>query len=174
MKNGDGKVTSRNAGNRVEFCGAINLKGGSISITGGTIENTTNSAASYAIYNRGSGTALVTSENTRIESGTIELSSGYSEDAVLEITGGTIENTSSAGYVIYHKNPNAGKIAIPSGSPVIKGGHMAVIISAKNGNLFDLQSTFTRAEASTALRRFAELTIAGDAITDWTRNGFGQ
>lgn len=62
--------------------------------------------------------ALVTSSCVETEQGTVLF---YS--SVLEITGGTIENTST-GNAVYTIAPD--KIKIPSGSPVIKGGGSAM------------------------------------------------
>lgn len=152
---GDGKVTSGNWGINRQFYGTINLNGGSLAIVSGTVENSTNGSGCIAIYNRGSGEvsvsggtvksllgcaiynedkgkinisgkAKVTSQNTTPDSGTIRLSPTLITDAVLVITGGTIENT-AAGNAIY--NSAYGKISIPSGSPVIKGGRMAMNVA---------------------------------------------
>jgi len=64
----------------------------------------------------------ITSADTNINGSAIYLKEGNAEDTILEITGGTIESTS--GYAIY--NNADGKISIPSGSPIIKGGRMAM------------------------------------------------
>ena len=96
-----------------------------INITDGTVR----AANGKAIHNEYdgkiiiSGNALVTSANSNSYSGTIYLRSGSGEDTVLEITGGIVENTSTGNAV--YKN-TAGKIVIPSVTPIIKGGGMAM------------------------------------------------
>jgi len=65
-------------------------------------------------------TTLVTSANTSTTSGTIHIASGTSTDVRLEITGGTVENTSTTtGSVI--RNNSAGAVRITGGT-VSKAG----------------------------------------------------
>ena len=101
---------------------------GSVSVSGGTVKNTD---TGLVIYNSKtgkisiSGNAVVTGAPTYSSyDGTIYLFGGDSSDTVLEITGGTIENTSASGKAIY--NNASGKISIPSGSAIIKGGNIAM------------------------------------------------
>ena len=72
-----------------------------------------------------SGSAKVTGASRAVSDiGTIYLYTyANTEDVLLEIAGGTIENT-DYGYAIYNRAD--GKIAITSGSPVILGGYMAM------------------------------------------------
>lgn len=121
-----------------------------INITDGTVR----AANGKAIHNEYdgkiiiSGNALVTSAISDSYSGTIYLKSGSKEDTVLEITGGIVENTdtSTSGRAIYNnasgdiKISNGivdsaggtgifvgdGKIVISSGTPIIRGGGMAM------------------------------------------------
>ncbi|RYD06070.1 hypothetical protein N752_05955 [Desulforamulus aquiferis] len=118
---------------------------GSVHISGGSVINTGNG---YAIYNSSTGTveisgnstanaqntaairgfsggkiivgggAKVTSANTSTNRGTIEVPDG----AVLEITGGTIENTDPNGYAIYAY----GNSRVLIGTPIIQGGGKAM------------------------------------------------
>ncbi|EHQ90653.1 cell wall-binding protein [Desulfosporosinus youngiae DSM 17734] len=104
-----------------------NQSTGSVSVSGGTVKNT---GTGLAIYNSStgkitvSGNAVVTGAPTHSSYGsTIYLFGGDASDTVLEITGGTIENTSS-GKAIY--NNASGKIVIPSGPVIIKGGDVAM------------------------------------------------
>ena len=106
-----------------------NTAAGTVTVSGGTVKSTASSYGGAAIYNFKagkiivSGDATITSTVTALTYGTIMLNSGTADDTVLEITGGTIENT-AAGIAIH--NGSSGKILIPSGSPVIKGGHQAM------------------------------------------------
>ena len=72
-----------------------------------------------------SGSAKVTGASRAVSDiGTIYLYTyANTEDVLLQIAGGTIENT-DYGYAIYNRAD--GKIAITSGSPVILGGYMAM------------------------------------------------
>jgi uncharacterized repeat protein (TIGR02543 family) len=107
----------------------MNSGSNSVSVSGGTVKNTGNGPAIYN-YTNGkitiSGTALLTcaNENAYSYASTIYLTGGTSSDTVLEITGGTIENTATGGYAIY--NGAYGKVSVTSGSPVIKGGSKAM------------------------------------------------
>ena len=105
-----------------------NQSTGSVSVSGGTVKNT---GTGLAIYNSStgritvSGNAVVTGAPTHSSyDGTIYLFGGTASDTVLEITGGTIENTSASGKAIY--NNASGKIVIPSGPVIIKGGDVAM------------------------------------------------
>ena len=133
----------------------IYLDGGSLVVAGGLVENANDITQGDAIYNNGTGSvsvvssgmvksksgsaifntstgkviitgsAKLTSANRAVsKKGTIYLHTyANTEDVLLEITGGTIENT-DYGYAIYNKAH--GKIAITSGSTVIRGGYMAM------------------------------------------------
>ena len=125
----------------------LNSGSGSVSVLGGFVR-----ANQYAIYNKENGDIVVENgtlisvtkpaiQNQKIgkitikegawikssviggATGTIHLANGTNDDTVLVITGGKIENP-DAGNAIY--NDANGKIAIPSGSPVIRGGNMAM------------------------------------------------
>ncbi len=106
----------------------INCSTGSVSVSGGTVS--ANQAAAINNKSTGkitiSGTAMVTSAYTNPNSGTIYLEAGTAGDTILEITGGTIDNTSTGGNAIRNSTSANGKISIPSGSPIIKGGGMAM------------------------------------------------
>ena len=98
-----------------------NQGNGSVSITGGTVR----AAAGSAIYNNNKGTitiggnAMITSANPSPTSGTIYQNDFFKPKAKIEITNGTIENTSESGYAIYsNKNTD---ITIPDGFPIIRG-----------------------------------------------------
>ena len=56
----------------------------------------------------------------------------------------------------------------------VKQMQMAGVISGKSGNLFDPQSTATRAEVSAVLRRFVELAISSDTAQGWSMNDSGK
>lgn len=98
-----------------------NASTGKITVTGGTVSNTT----SFAIYNFSTGQitiggdGLVTSEN---QYGTIYLTEGTADYTVLTVTGGTVTNTASpdgsddskGGIAIF--NEGSGKIAIKGGT----------------------------------------------------------
>jgi len=107
---------------------------GYVTISGGTVS----SATGIAVYNSRlgritiSGTAKVTSANTNTTSvgvvstttGTINIDVGGTSDTIaerLQITGGTVENTSNTtGYAVYNGSTN-GKINITGGT-VSKSG----------------------------------------------------
>lgn len=98
----------------------------SINISGGTV-SAKNNMAIYNTYNGKitiSDNAVVTSANTTNTSGTIYLKEGSASDTVLEIIGGTVQNTSATGNAIY--NNASGKIMIPRGTPIIQGGGKAM------------------------------------------------
>ena len=142
---GDGKITST-----LNSDGTIYMSYGNLIISGGTVESIAeNSPAIYnlagpitisgkakvsattgsAIKNDSdskitiSDNAIVTSANTETNGGTILLNVGQEGNTVLEITGGTVENTSTTGNAIYNKANS--KITIPSGTVIIRGGGMA-------------------------------------------------
>ncbi len=122
--------------------GTVNVSGGSvISDTSIAIHNSKTgavningsgrvSAASMAIANSSTGKITISdmavlSGNTDMnDRGTIWLNSGIDSETILEISGGTIENTNTYGTAIY--NGGEGIISIPSGSPVIKGRKIAM------------------------------------------------
>ena len=137
--------------------GTVNLDGGSLVVSGGTVENTGElDSSGSAIYNYGNGSVSVVSngivksigasaihnygvgkitisDNAKVTSairfpnnrGTIFLASWMNdEDILLEINGGTIENTAN-GFAIFSAR---GKVAITGGTPVIKGGYRAMNI----------------------------------------------
>jgi len=117
------------------FAGAIcNEAGGSVSVVANGVVKDKHGIAIKSV-GRGkvivSGSALVSGSvfyNPKNGSyhapyGTIYLQSADSGDVVLEISGGTIENTDQ-GFAIY--NGSNGKIAITGGSTVISGGHLAM------------------------------------------------
>jgi uncharacterized protein YjdB len=112
--------------NRTENGYAIyNNSPGAVNITGGTVSATTG----VAVYNNStgkitvSGTAKVTSANTDGLLGTIYLADNGTATAIatrLEITGGTVENTSTgSGYTVH--NASSGAVSI-SGGTVSKAG----------------------------------------------------
>ena len=92
-------------------------QGGTVTISGGTVSAT--GASGKAIYNYGigkitiNGNAKVTSANTVPDSGTIHLNAvptGSDDLVVLDIQGGTVENTATptAGYAVYFKADGTG------------------------------------------------------------------
>jgi hypothetical protein len=100
---------------------------GTIKISGGTV-SAKSSFAVCAVSSSGnvtgtitvSGTAKVTSANTGTTSGTIVIGEGSATTTRLEITGGTVENTSATtGNAIYNDYPGA---VIISGGTVSKAG----------------------------------------------------
>ena len=101
------KVTGGTVSATGEYGTAIwNNSIGKITISGGEVKATTG----IAIFNANtgavevSGTAVVTSKNTGIDEGTIYLNAvPNTAQTVLEITGGTVENTASSGdkYAVY-------------------------------------------------------------------------
>ena len=94
----------------------LNDSSGAVNISGGTVSATT----SRAIYNSGSGkitisgTAFVTSAYTSTSSGTIHLGAGSGSGLKLEMTGGTVQNTTSSGRAIY--NDSIGSVIIYAGT----------------------------------------------------------
>jgi hypothetical protein len=89
---------------------AIYNQSGTVNISGGTVSATTGRAVYNAYNNRitvsqasPSTPTIITSANTNAAQGTIHINSGTATDVRLEITGGTISNTSTAanGNAIY-------------------------------------------------------------------------
>ena len=119
---GEGRVTSFAIG------GTIYIKAGQLIVNAGTIENTGYSYEENinAIVNDGTGKIAIGGTAT-ICSGspgaTIATTAGIAGTAILEITGGTIENY-SLGYAVY--NSGLGKIVIPSGSSIIRSYSVAM------------------------------------------------
>ena len=119
---------------RTESTGAVTVSGGtvstttgsavynnstgSVSISGGTISATTG----LAVRNNSTGsvtvsgtTAQITSANTTSDQGTIFIaSSGTATATRLTISGGTVENTSTTGRVIY--NASTGSVSVTGGT----------------------------------------------------------
>jgi len=103
-------------------CAVYNSNPGTVNITGGTVSATTG----YAVYNYSTGkitvsqasgsTTKVTSANTNASQGTIYIASGGTTVVRLEITGGTVENTSTGtnGNAVY--NTSAGAVTMSGGT----------------------------------------------------------
>lgn len=107
-----GKITSKKAPG-----GTVSLEGGSLVVASGTVENTDN--AGSGIVNIGAG-------NVSIQGGT--LSAGHAaiyngSTGNVSVSGGTISATGTDSIGIYDF---FGRIAIPSGSPVIQGDGQAM------------------------------------------------
>jgi hypothetical protein len=115
--------------------GSINNEySGMVSITGGTVQN---SRTGIAVNNTSSGKitvsgGVVTSANTSSTAGTITIAnSGTATDVRLEVTGGTVENTSTTtGNAI--RNNSTGAVSITGGT-VTKAGTGGYAIS-NNGD----------------------------------------
>jgi hypothetical protein len=117
---------------------AVDNGAGTVNITGGTVSATTGTAVfSLAGTTTVSGTAKVTSANTDTRYGTIYIADGIDDYASLEMTGGTVENTSTGtGNAI--RNDYTGVVSITGGTvsktgsnknyAVYKGGTGAVTI----------------------------------------------
>ncbi len=143
--------------------GSVNISGGMVSANGSTsiaIRNTQGTvnitggivrAGLAAIHNEKagkitiSGNAKVTSTNGRALSGTIFLNEGTADKTVLEITGGIVENT-VWGDAIYN-NAN-GKIAIPSGTPIITGKIQAMNKAPDLSGYADVKITASTTDAN--------------------------
>ena len=97
----------------------LHFSTGSLSVTGGRVENNQSKAA-IKHYGKGrftfGGTAVATSAVDATNSGTVSVDNGN----MVEITGGTVENTNkgTAGFAIFVTNDN-GRVSIKSSSPVI-------------------------------------------------------
>ena len=106
--------------------GIYNYFDTTINISGGTVSATTGSG----IYNYSSGKinlsgdGIITSANTAPNGGTIAWRNSGIDSTVLIMTGGTVENTATNGIGIY--SYALGKISIPSGTVVIRGGKLAM------------------------------------------------
>ncbi|MDU4696584.1 MAG: S-layer homology domain-containing protein [Paenibacillus sp.] len=106
---------------------SMNSKSFTLELNGKTLNSNNtairhNGSGTLMITDNSSGLGKVTSATTDSTSGTIYLG-GIDANTVLEIQGGTMENT-AGGNAIY--NGASGKIVISSGSPIIKGGNMAM------------------------------------------------
>jgi hypothetical protein len=114
-----------------------NTSRGEVQITGGTVRVT--QSAAIAIHNQGAGRitisqadpnvpTLITSANTRTDSGTIYLSAAAS-NGYIEISGGTVQNTAnSANAVAIQKDNSYGIIQVRSGSTVITTGQLSTYV----------------------------------------------
>lgn len=107
----------------------VNHVNDGLRISGGTVINTGDGPAISTVFDKKitiSNTARVISgnKNEYSDKSTIWLKGGTGSNTILEITGGTIENTATEGYAIYNSG-FGGIVAIPSGSPVIRGGYAA-------------------------------------------------
>jgi len=98
----------------------LNNSTGSVTISGGTISATTG----RAVHNNSSGkitvsgTAKLTSANTNSEQGTIHQgNSGTGTTVRIEITGGTVENTTADGYAIYNSGSD-GWVTVAPGATI--------------------------------------------------------
>ena len=119
----------------------LNEGGGTVSIAGGTVKN---SGTGYAIASDGlinvSGEAHITSACDAADKGTIWLYGGVSGEAtVMNITGGTIENTADNGYAV--NNVGVGRIRIPSGTSVIKSCGIAMNVAPYTKDYFKVKVT---------------------------------
>jgi len=113
--------------------GAVNISGGTISATTGT-----------AVYNYAtgkvtiSGTPRITSANPNASQGTIDFFNFFADNSTavrLEISGGTIENTSATtGNVI--NNPSTGGISITGGT-ITKAGSGGFAINKTGGGMLN-------------------------------------
>ncbi len=103
LSSGEVKVTAGTVSAKGGYA-ILNVSTGAVTVTGGTLAATTG----ISIYNSNagkitiSGTAKVTSGNTYTAGGTIHLYAVPNPaKTVLEITGGTVENTAANGYAVY-------------------------------------------------------------------------
>jgi len=105
--------------------GVVKITGGTVSATSGMAVYTLNNGGQKTAYVLVSGTAKVTSANTNAKKGTICLDNAYNY-LELEITGGTLENTSTGtGNALYCNEK------ISHGNAKITGG---TVSKAGNGN----------------------------------------
>jgi hypothetical protein len=112
--------------------------GGTVNISGGTVESRTSVAISNPTGRVNvSGTAVITSANTGATSGTINSVKPYSADNTnvrLEITGGTVRNTSTTtGNAIY--NGSTGEIRITGGTVSKAGSSGYSVYNASTGKV---------------------------------------
>lgn len=124
--NGKGSVSVTGGTVSANIIAIINDSTGTVSVSGGTVSS--NKAAAIQNNSTGkitiSGMAIITTAYESYYASAIILKAGTAEDTILEITGGTIESTYVTSIAI--SNNADGKISIPSGSPIIKGGRMAM------------------------------------------------
>ena len=98
----------------------------SVNITGGTVKATAATGVAIYRYNGSSklivsNSAFVTSANTSAVSGTIDLISvGTNTGTNLEITGGTVENTTTTGNAVH--NDSTGAVEISGGTVKVLNG----------------------------------------------------
>jgi hypothetical protein len=109
---------------------------GSVTISGGTVQATTGTAVYTESHGKitVSGTALVTSANTNDSQGTIYTvnHTGDNTDLRLEITGGTIQNTSATtGNAVYHRS--IGAVTMSGGSVLATGTSVRAIYNWNTG-----------------------------------------
>ena len=124
------EATSSTAGNAAIFSSGTT----DVSVSGGTVKNTNQPAILKVNGDTAiSGDALITSaaSNGNLNPGTICIGG----NVTLEITGGTIENTSVTGTAIFNKvvSGYTSHVSIPSGSSVIRGKSMAMNIAPELG-----------------------------------------
>ena len=129
--------------------GIYNASSGSITISGGTIENT-NDGSAITTTSASTGKITISGTDTLLSSafaaGTITLNGGTAGSTILEITGGTIENVGSGDAI---RNNSIGTIKL-GGDPTIDGttmvsaGTLSVITSGADAfapvaKTYDLQ-----------------------------------
>jgi len=148
-------VTTGSAISTISGWGVINISGGAISATTGTAVNNRSYGAvnisggvisattGTAVYNYAtgkvtiSGTSRITSANPNAGQGTIDFFNFFANNSTavrLEITGGTIENTSATGNVI--NNPSTGGISITGGT-ILKAGSGGFAINKTGGGMLN-------------------------------------
>jgi len=167
---------------------------GTIEISGGTVENTGNGMAVYnhngtlsisggtvsantgvAVQNNGigkttvSGTAQITSANTDTARGTIFISSSAQNDVKLEMTGGTVRNTSTTTNGNAILNASIGAVTMSNGTVSTTATSGRAIYNASTGALTISAGTVTAPVNSTAYSIYNNstgvVTITGGTIT---------
>jgi hypothetical protein len=108
------------------YSGTVNISGGTVSATTGQAVNN-NSTGKITVSQAAGATTLVTSANTNTSQGTILLAnSGTATGTRLEITGGTVENTSTG---IAINNASTGAVIISGGTVSATTGRAVYIDS---------------------------------------------
>jgi uncharacterized repeat protein (TIGR02543 family) len=145
-----GTVENTATGNAV-----FNISADAVNINGGTVSATTGAA----VYNASIGkvtvsgtTTKVTSENTNTSGGTVYIANNgnYATDVRLEITGGTVENTTNGGNAVHNES---------TGAVTISGGE----VKATTGN-----AVFTATTGKVTVSGNTKVTSANTATSGGT------
>jgi len=155
---------------------AIYVRSGRINISGGNVEAMgTTASAVYTSY--GTSTNIITiSENAEITSASTRRTVDIGANSVLEMTGGTVRNTSTtSGYAIYVSSsggPSGGTVNISGGNVEAMGTTASAVyasdgtVNISGGNVEAMEAT-----ASAVYTSYGKVNISGGTIKNTADGG---